>query len=79
MAKMGDGCSHFCCQQAFGTIYLGAKTACDLVGGTRFELVASSVSGKRSPTELTARGGSGNRTRVQGFAGPCLSHSAIPP
>jgi hypothetical protein len=26
-----------------------------LVGGTRFELVASSVSGKRSPAELTAR------------------------
>jgi hypothetical protein len=50
-----------------------------LVGATRFELVTSSVSGKRSPTELSARGGSGNRTRVQGFAGPCLSHSAIPP
>jgi hypothetical protein len=34
------------------------KLACDLllrVGGTRFELVASSVSGKRSPAELTAR------------------------
>jgi hypothetical protein len=41
--------------------------------------VTSSVSRKRSPTELIARGGSGNRTRVQGFAGPCLSHSAIPP
>ena len=26
-----------------------------LVGGTRFELVTSSVSGKRSPAELTAR------------------------
>jgi hypothetical protein len=51
-----------------------------LVGGTGFEPVTSSVSGKRSPAELTARrGGSGNRTRVQGFAGPCLSHSAIPP
>ena len=25
------------------------------------------------------RGGGGNRTRVQGFAGPCLSHSATPP
>src|SRR5438552_3142350 len=24
-------------------------------------------------------GGDGNRTRVQGFAGPCLSHSATPP
>jgi hypothetical protein len=26
-----------------------------------------------------SRGGDGNRTRVQGFAGPCLSHSATPP
>ena len=25
------------------------------------------------------RGGDGNRTRVQGFAGPCLNHSATPP
>ena len=36
----------------------GAEKACDLrelVGGTRFELVTSSVSGKRSPAELTAR------------------------
>src|SRR5579864_4533270 len=24
-------------------------------------------------------GGDGNRTRIQGFAGPCLSHSATPP
>ena len=57
-----------------------SKIASDLVGGTGIEPVASSVSGKRSPAELTAhRGGSGNRTRVQGFAGPCLSHSAIPP
>ena len=31
-----------------------------------------SVSGNRG-------GGDGNRTRVQGFAGPCLSHSATPP
>ena len=46
---------------------------------TGIEPVASSVSRKRSPTELIARGGSGNRTRVQGFAGPCLSHSANPP
>ena len=50
-----------------------------LVGDTGIEPVTSSVSRKRSPTELIARGGSGNRTRVQGFAGPCLSHSAIPP
>src|SRR6478609_4851813 len=50
-----------------------------MVGDTRIELVTSSVSRKRSPTELIARGGGGNRTRVQGFAGPCLSHSATPP
>ncbi len=50
-----------------------------VVGDTRIELVTSSVSRKRSPTELIARGGDGNRTRVQGFAGPCLSHSATPP
>src|SRR4051812_12777061 len=50
-----------------------------VVGDTGIEPVTSSVSRKRSPTELIARGGSGNRTRVQGFAGPCLSHSAIPP
>src|SRR4051794_981252 len=50
-----------------------------MVGDTRIEPVTSSVSRKRSPTELIARGGGGNRTRVQGFAGPCLSHSATPP
>ena len=50
-----------------------------LVGDTGIEPVTSSVSGKRSPAELIARGGSGNRTRVQGFAGRCLSHSATPP
>jgi site-specific DNA recombinase len=50
-----------------------------MVGDTGIEPVTSSVSGKRSPTELIARGGCGNRTRVQGFAGPCLSHSANPP
>src|SRR5438094_9677118 len=33
----------------------------------------------RRTKPLQLRGGSGNRTRVQGFAGPCLSHSAIPP
>ncbi len=37
-----------------------------------------SPEGKHSPV-TARRGGSGNRTRVQGFAGPCLSHSAIPP
>src|SRR5919197_2096038 len=50
-----------------------------MVGDTGIEPVTSSVSRKRSPTELIARGGGGNRTRVQGFAGPCLSHSATPP
>ena len=30
-------------------------TCINLVGATRFELVASSVSGKRSPAELSAR------------------------
>ena len=50
-----------------------------LVGDTGFEPVTSSVSRKRAPTAPIARGGCGNRTRVQGFAGPCLSHSANPP
>lgn len=56
-----------------------ALTWVNVVGDTGIEPVASSVSRKRSPTELIARGGGGNRTRVQGFAGPCLSHSATPP
>ena len=30
-------------------------------------------------SEAIKGGGDGNRTRVQGFAGPCLSHSATPP
>ena len=53
--------------------------ASELVGDTGFEPVTSSVSRKRAPTAPIARGGCGNRTRVQGFAGPCLSHSANPP
>jgi hypothetical protein len=32
-----------------------------------------------SAEEKEDGGGDGNRTRVQGFAGPCLSHSATPP
>ena len=32
-----------------------------------------------SPGQRANGGGDGNRTRVQGFAGPCLSHSATPP
>src|SRR6266851_9000920 len=62
--------------------YVGSDLQWNLVGRRGFEPLTSSVSGKRSPTELTARelrGGDGNRTRVQGFAGPCLSHSATPP
>jgi len=44
MAEMHDGCCHFCCQQAFGALHLSAKRPVTWVGGTRFELVASSVS-----------------------------------
>ena len=49
-----------------------------LVRDTGIEPVTSSVSGKRSPAELIARGvhiggGDGNRTRVHGFAGRCLT------
>lgn len=46
---------------------------------TGIEPVTSSVSGKRSPAELIAPGkpkaggGDGNRTRVHGFAGRCLT------
>jgi hypothetical protein len=55
--------------------YLAAKT---VVRGTGIEPATSSVSGKRSPAELTAPGrriggGDGNRTRVHGFAGRCLT------
>lgn len=44
-----------------------------MVRDTGIEPVTSSVSGKRSPAELIARGGNGNRTRVHGFAGRCLT------
>ena len=44
-----------------------------LVRDTGIEPVTSSVSGKRSPAELIARGGDGIRTRVHGFAGRCLA------
>ena len=56
-----------------------------LVGAGGFEPPTSSVSGKRSPPELSARckdcisalvatrGGDRNRTGVRGFAGPCLT------
>src|SRR4029077_11435905 len=48
-----------------------------MVRDTGIEPLTSSVSGKRSPAELIARvhlgGGDGNRTRVHGFAGRCLT------
>ncbi len=59
-----------------------------MVGRTGIEPVTSCVSSKRSPAELTPLGrhlsrapggGERNRTAVQGFAGPCLNHSATPP
>ena len=34
---------------------------------------------RRSGAAQGTGGGDGNRTRVQGFAGPCLNHSATPP
>ena len=46
---------------------------------------SKSASDERNPAAWSAlkrdlnRGGDGNRTRVQGFAGPCLNHSATPP
>ena len=56
------------------------------MGATGIEPVTSSASRKRSPTELSARygdctpgGAAGNRTRVEGFADPCLIHSATAP
>ncbi len=55
------------------------RPAVELVRDTGIEPVTSSVSGKRSPAELIAPGkpkaggGDGNRTRVHGFAGRCLT------
>lgn len=55
------------------------KPQVSLVRDTGIEPVTSSVSGKRSPAELIAPGnqklggGDGNRTRVHGFAGRCLT------
>ena len=40
-------------RRARSLVFLGLNR-CELVGRTRFELVTSSVSGKRSPAELTA-------------------------
>ena len=78
IARLGEKRTpHLASPQVRGTLRV--------VRDTGIEPVTSSVSGKRSPAELiapgdvTVRGGDGNRTRVQGFAGPCLSHSATPP
>src|SRR3954454_21629932 len=49
------------------------RLTCERVRDTGIEPVTSSVSGKRSPAELIARGGDGIRTRVHGFAGRCLA------
>ncbi len=43
-----------------------------MVGVTRFELVTSSVSGKRSPPELNARMYADQAT--EGSIGDCVSH-----
>jgi hypothetical protein len=34
---------------------------------------------RMAPDQLNAGGGERNRTAVEGFAGPCLDHSATPP
>src|SRR4051794_10499712 len=48
-----------------------------LAGIQLIVVVGSAVLPSQSPERT--RGGGGNRTRVQGFAGPCLRHSATPP
>ncbi len=48
-----------------------------LTGEGKLNGTASSGRAARCPGNRG--GGDGNRTRVQGFAGPCLSHSATPP
>src|SRR5215212_3262760 len=59
---------------------LPAKRQFFRVGDSGFEPLTSSASRKRSPPELialtyfaTPRGGTRNRTGVQGFADPCLT------
>jgi hypothetical protein len=51
----------------------------DAAGTIRNGHRTSSVGTTPAVLSVTQRGGDGNRTRVQGFAGPCLSHSATPP
>ena len=41
--------------------------------------LAPGRAGPRGVRTIGCRGGDGNRTRVRGFAGPCLNHSATPP
>ncbi len=65
-------------QKAESTAPKPSLNCINLVRGTGIEPATSSVSGKRSPAELTAPGqriggGDGNRTRVHGFAGRCLT------
>ena len=43
------------------------------------KLSGTASSGRAARCPGNRGGGDGNRTRVQGFAGPCLSHSATPP
>ena len=62
-----------------GPVVLHQASYLALVGDTGIEPVTSSVSGKRATAAPIARGGYGIRTRVYGFAGPCLSQSANPP
>ena len=48
--------------------------------GDRGRLRSSSRGGRpRTDWAESLGGGGGNRTRVRGFAGPCLNHSATPP
>ena len=53
---------------------LGAGVPC---GGR--DAAATPLAGQVTRCRSGIGGGDGNRTRVQGFAGPCLNHSATPP
>ena len=70
-------------EPSFTLYVLPANEGIFRVGDSGFEPLASSASRKRSPPELIAlipqgpaslpRGGTRNRTGVQGFADPCLT------
>ena len=47
--------------------------------GAYHEVGPQSVLGEELALDQKSRGGERNRTAVQGFAGPCLNHSATPP